>query len=151
MSTLRKATFDDLNILYEWANDPAVRKNSFHSEPIPYENHQKWFEQIMADESVLQFILMDEGMPVGQIRLSVDKDEAEIGYSIAQSCRGKGYGHEILRLIAEEIRVNYPYIKKLVAKVKPDNIASNKLFESEGYEMKYSCYTLEAIGGGITN
>ncbi len=142
MVYLREATMQDMNLIYEWANDPVVRINSFNSEQIQYETHVKWYNRVMLDESVLQFILMDDDIPVGQIRLNIDRDEAEIGYSIAKDYRGKGYGHKVLQLVVDEVKENYPEIKSLVAKVKPDNIASSKLFEQEGYEMKYSCYTL---------
>ena len=143
MVYLREATMQDMNLIYEWANDPMVRINSFNSKPIQYETHVKWYNRVMSDESILQFILMDDDIPVGQIRLNIDEDEAEIGYSIAADYRGKGYGHIILQLVADEVKEKYPYVKCLLAKVKPENIASSRLFEHEGYEMKYSCYTLQ--------
>lgn len=149
MIYLRESTTDDMDLLYKWANDPDVRKNSFNMDPIPYESHVSWFNRIMEDPTVLQYILMDDVIPVGQIRLNVDGGNAEIGYSIGSEFRGKGYGHRILQLMAEKIAAECPQISTLVAKVKPDNIASNKLFESEGYEMKYSCYTLKNFGGGV--
>lgn len=143
MVCLREATMQDMDLIYKWANDPEVRINSFNSESIQYDTHVKWYNRIMADESVLQFILMDDDMPVGQIRLNLDGAEAEIGYSIATEYRGKGYGHIILQLIIKEVKKKHPEIKSLVAKVKPGNIASNKLFEHEGYEVKYHCYSVQ--------
>ena len=141
MLYIRNATKADLDLLFKWANDPIVRMNSFKTEPIPYENHVSWFNRIIADPSVLQYVLMEDDTPVGQIRLSIDGKEAEIGYSIANEFRGKGYGHIILQLVADEVKNYHPEIDKLVAKVKPNNTASNKLFKSEGYEMEYACYT----------
>lgn len=143
MITLRKAELGDINLLYKWANDAVVRKNSFNTEPIPYANHQKWFKRIMMDDSVHQYILMDGDIPVGQIRLNVDGIDAEIGYSIAKEYRGKGYGHKILNLVVDEVQKRHPEIHTLTAKVKPDNVASTKLFESEGYNKRYSCYVME--------
>lgn len=143
MTFLKKAEMEDMDLLFKWANDPVVRVNSFNTEPIPYENHVKWFKKIMDDPTVLQFILMEEDIPVGQIRLNVAGDEAEIGYSIGNEFRGKGYGHKILQLVADEVRKNHPKVTNLIAKVKPENIASNKLFVSEGYAMEYTCYTLK--------
>lgn len=140
---LRKAEYGDIDLLYRWANDPVVRNNSFHTNLIPYEDHVRWFSRMIADDSVLQFIMMDGNLPVGQIRLNIDGDEAEIGYSIAEEHRGKGYGHKILKLVADKVSEQYPDINSLVAKVKPDNDVSNKLFQIEGYEMKYSCYVLD--------
>ena len=149
MVYLRDAMQKDMDLLFMWANDTAVRKNSFKSDPILYEDHVKWFKHIMEDDRVLQFIMMDDETPVGQIRLNLEDEEAEIGYSIAAEFRGKGYGHRILQLVAQKIQTEYPQIKKLIAKVKPENIASKKLFESEGYEMKYSCYSLDTMLGGL--
>ena len=39
---LRTADENDMDLLFQWANDPDVRKNSFHSEPISYETHKKY-------------------------------------------------------------------------------------------------------------
>ncbi len=142
MLYLRKAEEKDIDLLYEWANDPVVRANSFCSDPISYEDHKKWFSRVITDPAILQFILMADDVPVGQIRLTVDNESAEIGYSIAGTYRGKGYGRRILQLIAEEVHEKHPEIKKLTAKVKPGNMASRKLFESESYSLKYYGYTL---------
>lgn len=138
---LRKALEGDMDLLFKWANDPVVRANSFNTDPILYENHVEWFNKMMDDPAVLQFILMDGDIPVGQIRLNVEESEAEIGYSMDSEFRGKGYGHRILKLVVDEVQKNYPEIKGLIAKVKPENVASNKLFESEGYCLEYTCYT----------
>lgn len=127
----------DKDMLFRWANDPDVRRNSFYSEPIKYEDHEKWFAHIMECENVLQFILMDETAPVGQIRLNLENEKAEIGYSIAAEYRGKGYGRKILQMIEKKVQSGYPHTRVLVAKVKPENLVSRKLLESEGYEMKY--------------
>jgi len=37
MVFLRKATLSDIDLLYEWANDPVVRENSFSTESISYD------------------------------------------------------------------------------------------------------------------
>lgn len=151
MIFLREALQSDVELLYKWANDPIVRQNSFQTEEIPYDTHREWFDRMMENKNIIQYILMDGKEPVGQIRLMIDGDVAEIGYSISSLHRQKGYGRLILQLILEEVNNKYPEIKKLIAKVKPTNIASKKLFESEGYEMKYSCYALDTqiYGGGV--
>lgn len=143
MINLRKVRHEDIDLLFKWANDPVVRSNSFNSAPIPYEDHKSWFNKIMTDTSVLQFILESDELPIGQIRLNISDSVAEIGYSIAKEYRGKGYGHIILQLVMDEIKSNHPQIKKVIAKVKDDNTVSRKLFESEGYDTEYLCYSLE--------
>jgi RimJ/RimL family protein N-acetyltransferase len=151
MVYLRKATSDDLDILFKWANDYDVRKNAFNSEPIPYENHKKWFYNMMENDDIIQYILMDDNISVGQIRLDIDECYAEIDYSVDKRFRNKGYGHKLLQLIFDEVNANYPEIKKLIAKVKPDNPASKKIFESEGYHMVYTCYDMNLSDYGVEN
>ena len=69
--TLRKAKEDDCDLLYRWANDPKVRKNSFNKEKIDYEEHKKWFENKLNSDKSYMFILKDE-VPLGQIRIDIE-------------------------------------------------------------------------------
>jgi len=142
---LRKAESNDMELLYKWANDPVVRQNSFNSDSIPYQIHVSWFHRMMESKTIHQYILMQGDEPIGQIRLTVENNEAEIGYSIASDYRGKGYGHKILQLIDEEMKEHHPEIKRLIAKVKPENEASNRLFVGEGYKQDYIKYTKSLI------
>lgn len=89
---LRRAEHADRDLLFGWANDDAVRANAFHTEKIPYEKHVVWFDKMMADASVHQYILCDGGTPVGQIRLNVEGSEAYVDYSIAADQRGRAMG-----------------------------------------------------------
>ncbi len=143
MVYLRKADYSDLELLYNWANDPLVRQNSFKSEEIPLKEHIMWFNRMMEDDSVHQFILMIDDKPVGQIRLKTEEGAAEIGYSIALEYRKKGLGRMLLKLIKDEVKKEFPEVKTLIAKVKPGNRASKNIFESEQFDLKYLCYSLE--------
>lgn len=150
MGYLRKAVKQDIDLLFEWVNEEAVRKNAFSTGRISYDEHQKWFENLLAREDAGQYIFEQEDEPVGQIRVCVNDDEAEIDYSICKEKRGLGYGKEMLRLLAERIKQDFPKVKKLTAKVKPDNTASQKVFLDMGYAEKYRFYELEVdrIGNG---
>ena len=132
MIKLRKVEYSDIDLLYRWANDPIVRKNSFNSAPISFDAHKDWFNKMMDDPSVFQFILMDENTPVGQIRLNINGEDAEIGYSVASEYRGRGYGHKLLQLLVCLVKEDYPQIKRLIAKVKPENSVSKEWVEKEG-------------------
>ena len=140
---LREVNKEDIDLLFYWANDPDVRRNSFNSEHIPYETHVKWFENMLIDADVLQFILVKNNEPIGQIRINVDGCEAVVGYSIAKEYRGMGYGKMIINLMKEQIIKYHPEIKKLIANVKDKNEASKRSFESEGFTLKYYSYEIE--------
>ena len=40
---LRLVDDKDMKLLFDWRNDEVVRKNSFSTEPIDWEEHVSWF------------------------------------------------------------------------------------------------------------
>lgn len=96
----------------------------------------------MKDENQYQYILMVDNIPAGQIRLNCVDGKAEIGYSIAPEYRGRGFGTKIIELAKEETEANIKEIYMLVAKVKPENAASEKCFKNCNYKNVYNCYEL---------
>ncbi|MDE7476877.1 MAG: GNAT family N-acetyltransferase, partial [Lachnospiraceae bacterium] len=134
---LRKAEYADRDLLFCWANDDVVRANAFHTEKIPYENHVKWFDKMMADDSVYQYILYEDDIHIGQIRLNIEGGEALIDYSISPEQRGNGYGSKMLQMIQEQIAADkIPYVTKIVGQVKNENHASARVFEKCGFLKK---------------
>ncbi len=137
---LREAMLSDIDMLFKLANDETVRKNAFHMAPISYGEHKEWFGRMIEDDSQLQFILMSGSLRVGQIRLTLNGDSAEIDYSIVSEKRGMGYGKKMVQLIKGLLHTRYPSIQKLTAKVKPSNAASIYCFEENGFQETYEQY-----------
>ena len=134
---LRKATEADIEILFRWANDKAVRENSFDPHTISFDEHIAWFNRMMSDPNKAQYILVMNGEPIGQIQLSINGAEAEAGYSISEAVRGCGYGRELIRLAIKQVKTDYPSVVKLIGKVKPSNVASYYCFLKNGFEETY--------------
>ena len=134
---LRKATEDDVTILFEWVNDKDTRQNAFDTHIITYEEHSAWFKRMMKDSDQIQYILMKGEKPVGEVRLTIENHEAVIDYSISNTERGYGYGKEIINLITEKVREDCPMVKKLIGRVKPSNAASYHCFIGNGFEEVY--------------
>ncbi len=140
---LRKADMSDAELLFQWVNDPEVRKYSFDSHIISHEEHMAWYEKLMKDPDRLQFIFMSGEVPVGQIRLDLAEKEAEVGYSIAPSFRGKGYGREIISKAVEMIKDQYPSVVRIIARVMPENEVSAACFAKNGFSARFCQYELE--------
>lgn len=131
---LRTVTREDRELLFLWVNSPEVRKNSFQTADIPYERHIEWFEAMLNDDKVYQYILCQNEEPVGQIRLNVENDTAWVSYSIASAWRGQGFGSRILLLAKERAVRDIVGIARLAGRVKYENIASRKAFEHGGFQ-----------------
>lgn len=134
MFFLRKADKLDADILFEWVNDPEVREASFRQDKIAYTEHFEWFKNTINDEKYNLFIFMNDNIPVGQIRLFFDNERIIINYSIAKEFRGKGLASLMIAQAENWLREKMDTSSFiLVARVKFDNIASQRTFMSLDY------------------
>lgn len=132
MLNLRKSTLADIDLLYNWRNDPDVRKSSFNTEIIPYDSHIHWYNNSLDRDDIKIFIMEEDSVPIGQIRLTYWYDELVISYSIDRNYRGRHMGQNIVSLMEEKL-INEPDIRKdgefFVAYVKKENLVSRRVFE----------------------
>ena len=126
---LRRAEPEDMMLLNRWVNEPSVRANSFRSEIISLEEHQRWFQRTLDDPNISIFIMMLDAQPIGQVRITLDDNIQLIGYSIDVGQRGHGFGTLILSMIEQYCDRKLP----LVGKVRLTNVASQRAFEKLGY------------------
>ena len=145
---LRRVKWEDREMLYHWRNDAVVRHASFQSKEISLSMHEHWLQEKLGDPFSRMYILEIHGIPVGQVRLDRQGNEADISYSIASDFRGRGYGKILLRMVEQEARKESLV---LVGKVKKDNLASQAVFRSLGYEEreleKFFEYRKRAMAG----
>lgn len=121
---LRRATSENCRLLWGWANDPAVRKASFSSEPIPWDSHVAWFAAHLASPNYHIFIGIDPSdQPIGQVRFAVEGDTAVISVSLDAGSRNKGYSSKLIRLGTKAIFEDTSVVQ-INAYVKPENTSS---------------------------
>jgi acetyltransferase-like isoleucine patch superfamily enzyme len=139
---LRAASEADMEILFEWANEPLVRQNSFSVKEISYDEHKKWFTRLLKDPHQKQYMYIQDGEAIGQARICLDGAKAKISYSICADKRKMGYGKRILWEVCRLAKQDFPWVETFVGEVKPENTASQKAFLSAGFLEK--SYTYEA-------
>ncbi len=95
----RYAAPGDAKLLWQWANDPTVRANSFNSDAISLDEHMEWYRGKLNSPDTRFWILELGQAPVAQIRYDrVDSHTAEIAFSVAPHCRGQGIETRALML-----------------------------------------------------
>jgi len=131
---IRDVSPNDVDLLYEWVNDPDVRRNAINSKKIDYNEHVNWFKRVLNSEKTYIFILEKDHNAVGQIRFDWDDRTKAfvIDYSIDRRYRGNGYGKEIVRLGMFELRKKSGDVS-FVAIVRQGNNASLRVFEGLGF------------------
>jgi UDP-2,4-diacetamido-2,4,6-trideoxy-beta-L-altropyranose hydrolase len=129
---LEAAQMEDCDLLWEWANDPVVRAASFSPDPIRREEHVAWLTSKLADPNHILYLALVDTTVVGQIRYQLDGQDAVVSVSLVSEWRSRGYGSEVIwqasRQLLETMRAN-----RIVAYIKPENMASAKAFARAGF------------------
>jgi RimJ/RimL family protein N-acetyltransferase len=128
---LRPATPDDARDVWLWRNDPLTRAMSRTSEETPWESHHAWFEQALADPA--RTLLIGEGPEgkVGMVRFDRGR-ETEVSINVNPAVRGRGYGHALLAAAMATVQGD------VVAGIREENVASQRLFERVGFRLESS-------------
>ncbi|SFC60817.1 GNAT family N-acetyltransferase [Clostridium uliginosum] len=131
---LINANKEHCKLIYEWRNDKEVRKNSFDTAKISYEEHVEWYAKKLNDSNCKIYLLANSNKNIGVVRLELKDGENTINYNIEKNSRGKGYGYKILLELEKELIKNQKTMK-LTAYVKSENIFSLKIFNKLNYEI----------------
>ncbi|HSQ12706.1 MAG TPA: UDP-2,4-diacetamido-2,4,6-trideoxy-beta-L-altropyranose hydrolase [Candidatus Deferrimicrobium sp.] len=101
---IRRAGVGDALLLWQWANDPLTRRNSFSRAAISWDDHQAWCAKKFAAPDCRWWIMQIGDLPVAQIRYDrVVLDSgvaAEISFSVAPGFRGRRLGTRLLEATA---------------------------------------------------
>ncbi len=133
--TVRKATIHDARLYFEWANDTAVRANSYQSAEIVWEDHEKWFEVVTTSPTTCMWLYSINGTPAAQMRLKLEDNKAIINYSVGSSFRGRGLSVLLLQHSALKISLEQGHVECLEGWVKKSNLPSFRAFERSGYRI----------------
>ena len=121
---------DDLPLLADWSNNleffsdmwfPQMSKTDWEKRYDSLKPDTKWF-----------FIQKKDGTKIGTVFHFLNGNYMEIGYILAPSQRGKGYGSEAIKVI-----VDYLFLSKELVRVQAitgvDNLASCNALEKAGF------------------
>lgn len=137
---LRATEPEDLEVMYEIENNPAVWEVSCTTVPYSRFMLRQYLEQATGDIFTdKQVRLMVERTTDGQVLGCVDltnyeplHGRAEIGMIIKAAHQGKGIGRKALKMLCTYAS-RHLHLHQLVAYIPADNEASLQMFRSEGF------------------
>lgn len=131
----RKASSADVKTVYNWANDPEVRRQSYSKSEIAWQQHERWFSEKISNALCEYFIVVIDNSSVGQLRFDQSVEEEGvyvISYLIDRSWRGKNLGSYVLIKGVKKL-TELRSAKKIVGYVQRTNISSIKAFQRAGF------------------
>ena len=134
--SLRKATLDDASDIFNLSNDVTVRRNSFNSEKIKWEDHLRWLKEKLNDDNCVFLILNINDVFYGQARFDINPAHKEVIVNIAlkKDIRGLGLGPVLLNKSIYALLRLRSDIRLIKAYIKETNIFSIKAFEKANFK-----------------
>lgn len=138
MGRIRIATLEDYEVYYKIkCGYSDIYWNGFEKAPDK-EGLKKSFESRLENtpnilgSKVLFMIENDEGIPCGYIMFTYNETDVELGFSILEKYQGHGYG---TMAVAEALKLLRGRL--VFARIRPDNIPSQRCFEKNGFQFSY--------------
>ncbi len=131
---IRAATRRDCEDIYIWLRDP-ISLSMFFSSSIPsYKEHKDWFNSSLNNSERKLYIGEVGSLKIGVCRFDVNKKNGmvEVSINMNPKSRGSGFGKRFLASSIKFFQNNQQC--DLLAKIKPENIASLKIFKSLGFQ-----------------
>src|SRR3989338_2399270 len=138
---LKILTAGDMEDLYTWRNHPLVRKKSFHSEPLSWKEHQRWFKRKSKSPDTTIYIGYYQGRKIGGIRFDDGAEGIKVSVMMNPDFLGRNLGSRLIQLGVKKI-VEIQAGKVITAEIKKNNIASIKAFKRAGFKMSHLTYIL---------
>ena len=134
---LRAAREDDCTLLFAWTNTMrACGLTLSGPEPLERGLHDAWFATRLEDPDCRIWIVEHAGAPAGMVRLEreADRPAETVAVSVYVAREGRRLGlasAAIERALGDAVREHGSL--NAIARVRPENTASRRLFEALGF------------------
>lgn len=135
---MRPAEARDLEAMRELRNDPSTWPTLGSIDHISEEGQRVWFERLCADKTRAYFVVHEDDVFVGTIRMDeIDRinRSVRVGADVVPSKRGQGYGTRIYTLILKWC-FDYWNCHRVWLLVMDTNRAGKHLYEKSGFRLE---------------
>ncbi len=126
--SLRPATFEDLEMVLRWRNDPFILSRGTTQRTVGRAEHEKWFAETISGTARKMFIILHRENPVGQVRFErASQDDCVISVYLVQEFTGRGLGVVAIKKGCASIFRLWD-VRRVIACVRVDNAAGRSAF-----------------------
>lgn len=132
--SLRPVTFEDAELIRDWANEPGTRSASFSEIQITPEAHNQWLNTRLHDVHTRMWVALNAvGLPLGIVRLEGSPTPL-LSLSIQATHQGLGLGGRVLEAVCSKYFEEESHLF-MDAQVKIGNTASQIIFKKANFEV----------------
>lgn len=140
--TIRKATAEDMLLLFNWRNQPSIRAASLNDQLISLSEHQKWFNGALNNPNNCIYIFALNGLHVGMTRFVRQSEQPSIcfwSFYIGDEFAGPGAGSAMGYLTLNDFFSNNVNCTEIRGEVLGSNERSSAFHNKMGF-----CLVLES-------
>ena len=132
---LAPAELSDAELAFTWRNATMTRRFFRDPRELTLVEHQAWWRRTLSRKDRRLLIAQIGRVKVGVLRLDwgTELQQAEVSIYLDPKHTGLGLGKYMLRTLSHWVRASTSDLRRLVAEITPDNLASRRAFESAGY------------------
>jgi UDP-2,4-diacetamido-2,4,6-trideoxy-beta-L-altropyranose hydrolase len=138
--TLRMATMDDCEAIYQWRNAKTTRRYTFNPQKNSLDEHSRWLVKSLENHNRQILIAELQGRAAGVLRYDIDGSLAVISIYTVPGIKDYGIGTQMIRTGSKWLQCHFPNIHKIQAKVLPENVVSKKAFVNAGFTEHHLTY-----------
>ncbi len=136
--TLRRATIDDMKMIFDWRNLPELFVWGKTRKPVEWEEHVNWFKSVITSPQHFLLIVAAGDKPIGQVRFDRKSNHvSEVSIYLLPHYTGRGLGVKALRLACDEAFARMS-LKEILALIREDNHYSISAFTKAGFARQKS-------------
>ena len=132
---LRAFTEKDREVIYQWRNSEPIRVNMFNDQFIPYEDHCKWFEDVLKNQIAYYRLFLFQNKPLGLVSFRDHNTQNQTcvwGFYIGEPNAPKGSG-TMMGGLALDYAFYQLNIRKLIGVVLSFNKRSEMFHQKLGF------------------
>lgn len=125
---------DHLELVWQWRNSPRIRQNMHNIEPVKWQEHCAWFDNLQGDSSRQFYVFLQNQRPIGVLNFSnMNTSTPDWGCYLGETNVWPGSGI-ILELAALNFASSQSEFSHLLAQVLSFNTSANKMHKVFEYE-----------------
>lgn len=134
--SLRSLTVDDKDIIYTWRNSEEIRRNMYNDQPIPYEHHDRWFNDILINQICNYQLFMYQNKRLGLVSFKVLPSQHKTsvwGFYIGEKNAPIGSG-TIMGILGLDYAFHCLNMRKVIGEVLSFNHKSERFHLKLGFQ-----------------
>jgi len=131
--SLRRATADDCEAVWQWRNDASIRLFSGNASAIDIQEHRYWFDSVLRDPDRALLIAEDEDGAIGVLRYDIATQTATVSVYLVPGRAGRNLGTRLIREGEEWLKAHRPELRRIRAEISAGNESSIRAFAKAGF------------------